>query len=126
VLVNYARESGLAGTEAIPDSLPTPQQLVVHLRAEEGRFSRLGLPDAEYLTQALRRLRERIEYSLPHVGRIGASPDYARLAAGVKDLCRRLSAVDIEDPAPEHLKRASDEADALKRQAEALGGLLRR
>jgi len=77
-----AAAAQIVGAEQIASSVPDPDALVVILRSVE-RGIQTEDPEA---AAEVRRVRERIAYSLPRVGRIASSPGYEQLVAKVMEL----------------------------------------
>lgn len=92
VFLNISRTAAAHGIEPMPDGVRSPAELGALLRAEESRLVQGGKQnDAESLASVLKTLRERIQYTLPHVGEIGTRSDYKVFAAAVEKVCQKVA-----------------------------------
>lgn len=93
IFLSFTRTAAAHGTAPIPTRTRSPNQLAALLKAEQFRLTENGGRNhSDALVGALRVLRERIQYSLPHVGDIGTSADYQLLSAAVENVCEKLAA----------------------------------
>lgn len=92
VFFNFARAGAVHGTEPIPEGIRSPNELSALLKAEESRLTQGDTrDDFEPLASVLKSLRERIQYSLPHVGEIGTRSDYKLFSAAVEKACQKVA-----------------------------------
>lgn len=92
IFLAIARTAAAHGIEPIPEGIRSPPELAAMLKTEESRLTQgCKQNDSEGLTGALKTLRERIQYSLPHVGEIGTRPEYKTFSVAVESVCRKLA-----------------------------------
>lgn len=125
LLLSFARSGAVAGAEPIPQGVAAPQDLAARLRMQEDRFwtSAADSP-GRALSDALKALRETLQYSLPHVGRIGRQPEYLAFSGQLEQYCTSLQGVGTNAES-ELMLKFRDEAMQHRRQAEYLGSLLK-
>jgi hypothetical protein len=89
--------TGLKKTFPLSNS---PNELCDQLRGVEGRLKARNLgTDWVPVTQSLKKLRETIQYSLPHVGKIVENPAYREFANSIIAIAERIR--DLEGKAEE-------------------------
>jgi hypothetical protein len=98
VFFEYARTGAVAGTEPIPQGMRSPAELCAIVRLQEERlWSCAQTPplagEDRKLHDSLKALREAIQYSIQHVGRVGGTRDYATLAADVERTCDEIKTI---------------------------------
>lgn len=130
VFLQFARAGAVAGAEPIPQGLRSPQHLSGILKAHQDRiFSTLSgqnaSGDVRKLHDTLKSLRETIEYSLPHVGSIGASPDYRDFVAQTERLCADLENLRPDSAEPATTKKLCDTTDELRSKVNHIALLLK-
>lgn len=109
-----------------------PTQLASLLRLQEQRFSPLSsarhIGEGRRLTgqlwTALKLLRERIEYSLPHAGTILTNLSYADFADRVQGLCDGAAVVKPDQP--NRLQALLEQAEGLRHEVDFIARSLRR
>jgi hypothetical protein len=82
-----------AGAEPLPEGLLSPTELATMLNVEASRFTGKG-EKAVNLHDELRLLGEKIEHSLPHVGRIGRNEHYMAYTKEIQALCAEVASLD--------------------------------
>lgn len=75
-----------------PQAVPAPPQLARQIGIEEDRLKGLGV-EWESLVVELKRLRERVSYSLSRRGSLAVTADYVAFTGKVVELCVKLAAV---------------------------------
>jgi len=95
--------AGTADTEPIPDEVYTPQELAMSLQREENMLiSQIELVPTQIKDKfntfiiCLKNIRERVQYSIPHVGRIGTDKGFILFANTVTDLCDECSCLNLQ------------------------------
>jgi hypothetical protein len=99
VFLFFSWITGTAGSEPIPKGILAPNELIISIQNEEnkllmrqGVFIPLEVKDGfGDLRVALKSLREKIQYSIPHAGRIGTNADYIAFSKSVAQLCEDCS-----------------------------------
>jgi hypothetical protein len=129
VSLNLARVSAVSGTQPVPAGIKPPQELSALLRVGEEKVwasvSRQGLTgEPRRLHDALKRLREKLQYSIQHVGSVGESKEYSELAAAVVSLNSELQALPPEFSDQETARRLANKAEDLCRKTELIGQML--
>ena len=122
VFIYFVRAGAIADTEAVPSGVRKPAELAARLKTEEDRLSH---QDNKDLRVAVRSLREKIEYSIPHVGRVGTNAVYVDFAGGVQALCEEVSALNLQAVDRDHLQPTLRRAESLRGQIEMLARSLR-
>lgn len=82
-ILNEARFLQQDGIDPIPKNTKQPEELVAQLSILEMNMLKM---DAD-LSWRVKRLREKINYSLPRVGKIATSMRYLSLVNGIEELC---------------------------------------
>ena len=109
--LNLARFGAVAGTEPIPPQIRAPQDLAAMLRIHEDMlWTPLPAAATRRLSEAIKALREKIQHSLPNVGRIGQTQEYQNFARQIEALCTDLQALPAD---------SSDQALFVRLQAAA-------
>jgi hypothetical protein len=99
----------------------TPRVLTSLLSAEEDRLARLRTsPTARPLHDALKRLRETVQFSLPSSGPILATPEYVNFAEHVRRVCVEVSAIHADGATDSEIQVASNSVDVLQRRLQTL------
>lgn len=91
--------SGMVDAEAIPEGVHTPKDLTISLQSQENAlFAQQGFPTSSDLKDkvntlriSLKSLREKIQYSIPHAGKIGSDAAYINFSNAVIKLCEDCS-----------------------------------
>lgn len=107
IFLYFSWAAGVADTDPIPEGVPTPRSMTAMLSKADRSLAahmRLGAGDGsgavlEQLAGCLRNLREQIQYSIPHVGRIGAENSYFAFAQAIDSLsadCIQISNADFD------------------------------
>ncbi len=127
IFISFARAGATADIEAIPAGVERPVELAARLRIEEDRLSPHSVGRSadtgqrvKQLHGAVKSLREKIEYSTPHVGRVGANAGYVDFAGAVQALCDEMSALDLDAPEVDRLQPTVRRADSLRMKLEFL------
>ena len=95
IFLYFAWAAGVAETEPIPAGVLTPNELAILLRrgenaiqVKQGSCVEADLRERlDSLRLTLKALREKIEYSIPHAGRIGEDASYVAFSGEIKKLC---------------------------------------
>jgi hypothetical protein len=126
VSLTFARSGAVAGTDPIPPGVHALQDLSAMLRMQEERL-RAAAADGPLrsLSDSLKSLRETLEYSLPHVGRIGTLSEYREFAQQVEQYCSELQGIGADAADAQKADRLRDGALQLKRQAEYIASMLK-
>lgn len=96
--------TGVADSHPIPPGIYTPKELIISLQREEkvllsqrNLISSSEIVDKIHALQiSLKTLREKIQYSIPHAGRIGANNGYIDFSNAVNKLCEDCSNLDTQ------------------------------
>lgn len=87
------------GAEPIPNTIESPSQLAQSLRFQENRLSTSDsnrtIERRHDLLKAIKSLREKITYSLQHVGAIGQNQHYRDFSHEISLVCEKLGAIDL-------------------------------
>ncbi len=130
VFFGFAHAGAVAGAEAIPDGLASPSELGDSLRFKEEKLWPSGsrtppAGESRRLHEALKMLRETLEYSLPHVGRVGRNAEYSQLAGDIQMLCRELEDLPANSPDSAAVTRFVNSTEALRRRVENISAALK-
>lgn len=128
VLLNISRTASAHGTEPIPEGVRSPAALSSLIKAEENRLAQSEpRKDLESLPSLLKTLRERIQYSLPHVGEIGVMSEYRVFAESVEKICHDTSEI-VQHPADagNRLSLLKQEVSNLASKADLIADRLKR
>lgn len=114
--------------QPLPDGVPTPTELGAILAAQEKRFSPavLGsdIPEGlEKVFNALKGLREKIQYSLPRQGNIAGSNAYLEFTKEVQNVTGRVATTDAEGG--DFLPMVK-ELDSLRRKVDVIAASLKK
>jgi len=127
VFIYFVRAGAIADMQAIPAGVRRPVELAARLRLEEDRLSPHSFRRSKESSQAIgelhgavKSLREKIEYSTPHVGKVGASAGYVDFAGAVQALCDQVSTLDLDAPEVDRLQPTVRRAHSLRGQLEFL------
>ena len=132
IFLYFSWAAGVADTEPIPPDISTPHALAVLLRKGEFAFRtrKQANDDAdltgelEEVALGLKALREWIEYSIPHAGRIGAESRYLTFGHAVEQLsddCLQLAAGDIDSTGIKMcIRRVNDLKNEIQNIAQSL------
>lgn len=96
--------SGMADTNAIPEGVRSPKDLIIALQSQENALlsqqsfliSKDHKDKVALLINSLKSLREKIQYSIPHVGKIGSDNKYVAFSNDVIHLCETCSALNVQ------------------------------
>lgn len=118
VFLYFSWRTGIAGAEPIPERILSPKQLIILLQQLEMAITRDVKSAVESENVALlvamggslRKLRETISYSMPHVGALGTNIKYAEFSSKIAHLCADISAVNLKTDIKEriHPQKADD------------------
>lgn len=133
VFLFFSWVTGTADTQPIPTGVYTPQELTISLqRVENALLSQQVFikPDVKACFDAfrtsLKNLREKVQYSIPHVGRIGSNDGYVVFSKAVIRLCEDCSALDAQALDIEKLESGIQQISVLSRQLQSIVQTLRR
>jgi hypothetical protein len=104
VLLFLSRVSGMVDTESIPEGVHSPKDLTISLQSQENVLSaQYNYPllsdqkdKVNVLRNSLKSLREKIQYSIPHAGRIGSDNAYVAFSNEVIQLCEDCSKLNVQ------------------------------
>jgi len=104
VFLFFSWITGIADSQPIPQGIHTPKELTIYLQQEENALlSRRNLIDSSEIVDkinalqiSLKTLREKIQYSIPYAGRIGANNGYIDFSNAVNKLCEDCSNLDTQ------------------------------
>ena len=126
VTLDLARVGAVVGAEPIPSEIRAPLELAAMLRLHEDRLwtssSEAGI---RRLSEAIKVLRERLQYSLPHVGRLGQIQEYHEFARQTEAFCSDLQDLPVDSPEQATVARFRDRAMRLAGQSEQISTSLR-
>jgi hypothetical protein len=100
LLLSLARGGAVKGLEPIPAEVQSPPNLCVVLKYQEDRFNSSSIPpemdeQIRRVRDALKALREKIQYSLQSCGSIGSNTEYRSFASDVQRLCDEVANVNL-------------------------------
>ena len=133
IFLYFSWVAGIADTEPIPPGISTPHELAVLLGKAEGVLLPRFTPNTdayvtsgfEELALGLKALRERIQYSIPHAGRIGSENSYFAFSRAIDQLaddCLQLATGDLDAP---RVKICIRQVNDLKIEIQNIAQLLR-
>ena len=126
VTLDFARVGAVVGTEPIPAEIRAPLELAAMLRLHEDRLwtssSEAGI---RRLCEAIKVLRERLQYSLPHVGRLGQVQEYHVFVRQPEAFCADLQGLPVDSPEQGTVDRFRDIATRLAGQSEQIASSLK-
>jgi hypothetical protein len=123
----YARAGASVGAERLPVGLRSPAELCAIIRLQEEKlWSSVASPplagEDRKLHDSLKALREAIQYSIQHVGKIGGSQDYSVFVADVERLCAELQTAPTSSPEPTSWRATAED---LARRANYISATLK-
>lgn len=127
VFLNISRTAAAHGIEPMPDGVRSPAELGTLLKTEESRLQGDKQNGVESLAVVLKTLRERIQYTLPHVGEVGTRGDYKAFATAVEKVCQKVAANSrVTAPAENQTNALTREVSDLTLKVELIADSLKR
>jgi len=115
--LNSSRTGAMVGTEAVADPAHRPSSLAARLGACEESFRTRNAPTgANDLVEALKSLREAIQYSISTAGVVAESADYRDLAQQTDQLCSEILSAPSEKVGSLNLDEFRNRAASLQRR----------
>jgi hypothetical protein len=126
--------TGVADCEPIPVGISTPNELIVLIQqVENNLFSLQRLvvssnisAEIDTLITSLKGLKEKIQYSIQHVGKIGASNTYVDFSNAVVKLCENCSNLNAQSLDIERLQPIVQQALVFGNEVKSIAQNLRR
>lgn len=93
IFIHFSRVSGITGTEHIVGGISSPKDLILQIKNQENSIAAKSINSPcdssiiATLNNSLKKLRETISYSIPHIGMIGNNERYQIFSKKVNDLC---------------------------------------
>lgn len=134
VFLFFSWISGKIDTEAIPKGVHAPKDLVIFLQSRENELiTQQNNPlstdikdKVNTLRISLKNLREKIQYSIPHAGRIGKDKTYCDFSNAVIKLCEDCSRLGSEASDVEKMQTIINNVSILNGQAQSIAQTLRK
>lgn len=125
--------SGMVGAEVIPDGVHSPTDITISLQSQENALlAQHNYPlssdqkdKVNMLRNSLKSLREKIQYSIPHAGRIGSDKAYAAFSNEVIQLCEDCSKLDVQAMDVERLQPVIQNISDLNGRVQSISQNLR-
>jgi hypothetical protein len=112
VFLFFSWVSGIVDAGSIPEGVISPKDLIIALQSQENAlFSQYNYPlpldqkdKVNILRNSLKNLREKIQYSIPHAGKIGSDSAYITFSHEVIQLCEGCSKLNVQTADVESLQ----------------------
>jgi hypothetical protein len=133
VFLFFSWVSGTADAESIPEGVHSPKELTISLQSQENALSAQHnnpLPSEQkdtvnILRNSLKSLREKIQYSIPHAGKIGSDNTYVAFSNEVIQLCEDCSKLNVQAIDIERLQSVVQHISVLNGRVQGIAQNLR-
>jgi hypothetical protein len=121
VFLQLSQTAAAHGLEPLAEGMQSPPELCDLLRLNENRLlAQASNADARKLFDAVKELRESIQFSVQQMGSIGKSDGYRRFAEEAAQLCRELESIGAGSVESGLANRLRERASVLHQQASHL------
>ncbi len=133
VFLFFSWITGIADSQPIPPGIRTPKELIISLQREENALlSQRNLINSPEIADkihelriSLKGIREKVQYSIPHAGRIGANNGYIDFSNAINKLCEDCSKLDASALNSSILQSIIQRASALSSEVQVIAQTLR-